>query len=699
MKRIISGAAMMLVLLDMVSPMAMAATSSMHSFKMTIAENGTVVSSPYGIAQSDGSSVTTYVSVYYVNQALTDMGYQVNWNGTLKTWGITTNQTGLNFSSVPLGLGNTYITVNGTLVSKLNTVVQPDPIGGVSTTYVPIYYLTPLLKALGITAVWNGNAHTWTLTSSSSNPAGGSTTTTTSTGSTTGTSTGTSTSTATPSPTLVAPSIALANNNASTNIAVSGAISGAVVTLYDNSGNEVVAASANTSGIATFYNVASGSYYVVQASNGAVSGKSNEVTVSNNANTVVPTIYSSSSNGFWYIAVNNATANATVTLYTTNGNSVATATANQYGFAAFYNVGLDSYYVVVNSNSGNIQSNAITVNSQNSGATTTTTTTTLTTPYVTSSDNGGIYSLTVDNVQPNASVTLYTSSGTVYGTLIANASGTATWNNATSGTYYAVQTVNGVQSADSNEVTVTVSSLSTPYLTVNNNSNLYSVSVSNVEPNAIITIYNSAGTVYGTLTASTAGTATLNNVASGTYYAVQTWNGVQSGESSQVTVSATASTTPYLTVNNNNGAYSLTVSNVQPNATVTLYTSSGTVYATLVANSSGTATMNNMASGTYYAVQTWNGVQSASSSEVTVSSTLPQLTVYDNVQNNSGYITVSGAEYGATVDLYNSNGTLYTTAVANSSGYATFSNVNLGTYYVLETYNGQQSTSTNVVIS
>jgi hypothetical protein len=697
MKRIISGAAMMLVLLDMVSPMAMAATSSMHSFKMTIAENGTVVSSPYGIAQSDGSSVTTYVSVYYVNQALTDMGYQVNWNGTLKTWGITTNQTGLNFSSVPLGLGNTYITVNGTLVSKLNTVVQPDPIGGVSTTYVPIYYLTPLLKALGITAVWNGNAHTWTLTSSSSNPAGGSTTTTTSTS--TGTSTGTSTSTTTPSPTLVAPSIALANNNSSTNIAVSGAISGAVVTLYDNSGNEVVSASANTSGIATFYNVASGSYYVVQAFNGAVSGKSNEVTVSNNANTVVPTIYSSSSNGFWYIAVNNATANATVTLYTTNGNSVATATANQYGFAAFYNVGLDSYYVVVNSSSGNIQSNAITVNSQNSGAPTTTTTTTLTTPYLISSDNSGIYSLTVNNVQPNASVTLYTSSGTVYGTLIANTSGSATWNNATSGTYYAVQTVNGVQSADSNEVTVAVSSLSTPYLTVNNNSNLYSVSVSNVEPNAIITIYNSAGTVYGTLTASTAGTATLNNVASGTYYAVQTWNGVQSGESSQVTVSATASTTPYLTVNNNSGVYSLTVSNVQPNATVTLYTSSGNVYATLVANSSGTATMNNMASGTYYAVQTWNGVRSASSSEVTVSSTLPQLTVYDNVQNNSGYITVSGAEYGATVDLYNSNGTLYTTAVANSSGYATFSNVNLGTYYVLETYNGQQSTSTNVVIA
>lgn len=725
MKRLLPGAVATLLALGMSSPVTLAATTASHSFQMTIQSNGKTISNPYGIAQNDGSSVTTYVPVYYVDQLLTQLGLTVSWNGTLKTWSIQTTRAGLNFSKVPLGMGNTYITVNDTLREKVNTVTQADPASGTPTTYVPIYYLTPLLSAFGITSTWNGNSHTWSLTSSLSTTGGSSNSGSTASGNsgasvatttsaiTTSATAPSSTTTApanTATPTLATPTIALANVNSSTNINVTGATSGAVVTLYSSDGSVVVSASANSSGTATFYHVDTGTYYVIQSLNGAVSGKSNQVTVSPLSQTNVPAIYADSSNGYWYIVVNNAAPNSSVTLYNTNGNSIATATTNQYGVALFYNVGVDSYYVIVNSASGNIQSNAISVNSQNSGTTTTSpaNTSSVSTPSLSVSYNG-TNSLVVNGVQPGATVTIYYSTGTAYATLIANSSGTATANNVPSGTYYATQTSSGTVSSNSNEVTVTTTSPPTPILDEYTNNGIYTLTVSNVQSNAIVTLYNSSGTVYTSVTAGTSGTVTINNVASGTYYAVQNVNGVQSPASAQVSTSGTTTTpaTPVLSLADNSGVYSLTVSNVEPNATVTLYESSGTVYATLAASSAGTATMTNVASGTYYATQTWNGVSSASSNQVAVIATLPTLLVYTGtVTNGYGTVTVSNAQVGATVGLYNSaTGTLYTSPqvinpqTANSSGYAYFTNVVQGRYYVIQTDNGQQSSPAYVTVS
>lgn len=520
MKRIGIGMTSAIMLLNTALPVTMAATTSNRWFKMAINENATIISTPYGVAQSDGTAVTTYVPVYYVNQALTRLGYKVTWNGATKTWAIVTTQTSLDLSALPASTGNTTITVNGTVVTKLNTVVERDPSSNINTTYVPIYFLGTLFKVLGLSQKWNGTTATWSITLP---------TTTTTTG--------------TPvSSTLKPPTIAVSQKGASKDISVSGAANGAILTLYNSNGDEVLTASASTDGTTTFYNVGVGTYYVIEQTNGVNSKNSNEVTISTNANTVIPSLYTNSSNGIWYILVNNAMPNASVTLYSTDGTVVTSSVTDQYGIAYFYNVNMGSYYVIVKSTSGNLQSSAITVN-QDSTTTSTTTTTTpatppttkISAPLLTLNDSGGVYSLTITRANPYATITLYTSSGSLYTTLSASSAGTAFVNSLSSGTYYAIQKANGVQSVASNSITVNTTP-TVPTLSVDNYNGVYTLVITNVEPYATVTVYTLSGSTYTTLTANASGMASVGSIAAGTFYAVQTANGVQSAVSQAVTV-------------------------------------------------------------------------------------------------------------------------------------------------------------------
>lgn len=527
MKRIWIGMTSAIVLLNTVLPAAMASTSSSRWFKMAINENATIISTPYGVAQNDGIAVTTYVPVYYVNQALTRLGYKVTWNGASKTWAIVTTQASLDFSSLPASTGNTTLTVNGTVVTKLDTVVERDPASDINTTYVPIYYLGTLFKVLGLSQKWNGTTATWSINQPS-----------------------VTTTTGTPvSSTLKPPTIAVSQKGSSKDISVSGAVSGSLITLYDSNGDELLTASANTDGTTTFYNMGVGTYYVIEQTNGVISKNSNEVTISTNAKTMIPSLYTNSSNGIWYIIVNNAAPNASVTLYNTDGTIVTSSATNQYGIAYFYNVDMGSYYVIVKSTSGNLQSSALTVNQDSSttapttttpttpapSTTTTPSTTTITAPILTLNDNSGVYSLTITRVNPYASITLYTSSGSIYTTLSATLAGTAIINSLPSGTYYAIQKANGVQSTASNDVTVNTTP-TTPTLSVDNYNGVYTLIITNVEPYATVTVYTSTGSTYTTLTANASGTATIGTIAAGTFYAVQTANGVQSAASQVVTI-------------------------------------------------------------------------------------------------------------------------------------------------------------------
>ncbi len=686
MKRTLTGFLAASVVIGTAIPTVLATTSMNQWFKMTIQVNGTILSTPFGVAENDGSTTTTYIPMYYVNQALTKVGYQVAWNGITQTWDLTASQKGLGFSSSDVGSGNIGITVNGQLMRKINAIVQRDPEGGVDTTYIPIYYVTPLFQAFGISNVWNGITHQWSITGQS----GGS-----SSSSTNNNLPGSGATNINP------PSIALNQSNASANITVSNASSGAMLILYNTNGSEILSTSATTDGTATFYNVGTGSYYVVENLNGSKSGQSNVVTVTANTSTSTPSIFSGQSNGAWYIGVNNAASGAVLTLYSTNGNKIASINANQSGNATFNNVMGGTYYVVETLNDLGYQSNAISIN--------TTTGAVLSIPIMSVNSNNGIGSITVSNVVANATVFLYTLSGAVYSTATANSSGYATFNNVGSGTYYAVQAWNGTQSAASNDVSVnttTGGTLSVPSTAVNTNNGIGSITVSNVVAGATVFLYTSAGAVYSTATAISPGYATFNNVGSGTYYVVQAWNGAQSAASNNVSVNTTTGGTlsvPSTAVNTNNGIGTITVSNVVAGATVFLYTSTGAVYSTATANSSGYATFNNVGSGTYYVVQAWNGAQSAASNNVIVNTTTnnnlstPNATI--NTTNGVETITISNVVAGAVVYLYTSNGAVYSTVIANSSGYATFSGMGSGIYFAVQAWNGVRSTASNDVVA
>lgn len=148
-------------------PVSFASTfnSSAHGqFKSSIVLDGEVLSSPYGIAASDGSTTTTFMPLYYLDKALAKAGFSASWDGQTHTLALTSLQDNIDFSSIPVGTGNTSITVNGKLVKKINVIVEKDPAGGkkaVPTTYAPIYYLEQLLKTIGVQSDWDGSLHKW----------------------------------------------------------------------------------------------------------------------------------------------------------------------------------------------------------------------------------------------------------------------------------------------------------------------------------------------------------------------------------------------------------------------------------------------------------------------------------------------------------------------------------------------------------
>lgn len=567
---------------------------------MSVTVNGKVLSTPDGIAESDGSTTTTYIPMYYVDQALTKVGYTVTWDGTKKAWNLATTASGLNFTSIQVGTGNTSVLVNGQLVKKFDTVVQTDPSAGAATTYIPIYYVTPLLAALGVTSNWNGTTHVWSMTSSPS-------------------------SAPSSNPTLPTPTGKVVQSGSSSDVDVQNATSGATVSLYTSIGKLVISTVAASDGTATFYNVAPGTYYIVQKQGAASSHSSSLLTVSGSlTSTSSPTIYANQSNGIWYIAVNNTDPNATVTLYSTSGVKIASGQTNSFGFGTFNNVSAGMYYVVAVSGGQSYQSNAITVGSSSS-STPTPTAPTVTAPVLTSSQTGSTATLTVNKASAGATVTLYkvtnsTSNGTAMSVATANTNGVATFTSVSAGTYKVTQTVNGTESVESNAVTVSAPTVTTPTAFVTQSSNVYTVTVTGASPSATITLYKSNGAVYSVTTASNQGVGVFVNVAPGSYDATQTVGGVKSQASNVVNIGTSNTTLAAvkLTGNNSNGVLGVTVTGAQAGAQINLYRTNGSLYATTVANASGAAVLNNLAAGSYYAIQLLNGQQSAPSNAVTI---------------------------------------------------------------------------------
>jgi hypothetical protein len=115
------------------------------------------------VVQTDPYSkhVTTYMPVWYIDKMLKTYGISTTWDAG--TWGWQTPPAlSVDRTQGVQGRGPVHLSINGTLVEKLPSVVAKAPYSGVDTTYVAIWNVFEALKQVGLTSTWNGTA--WTLT-------------------------------------------------------------------------------------------------------------------------------------------------------------------------------------------------------------------------------------------------------------------------------------------------------------------------------------------------------------------------------------------------------------------------------------------------------------------------------------------------------------------------------------------------------
>jgi hypothetical protein len=106
---------------------------------------------------------TSWLPVYYLNEAMQKAGFTAAWDGTTGTWSLTVPSTyGMppDVSNAPSSQAtnpsNMAIALNGTVVAYAPRLVAPDPYSDVETTYIPIYYVMQVMTRVGMTPTWNG---------------------------------------------------------------------------------------------------------------------------------------------------------------------------------------------------------------------------------------------------------------------------------------------------------------------------------------------------------------------------------------------------------------------------------------------------------------------------------------------------------------------------------------------------------------
>ncbi|MCF8568487.1 hypothetical protein LLE49_27595 [Alicyclobacillus tolerans] len=173
MKRTLTSIAAATLAIGTLVPVAFASTSSVTWSQKSISAGTSYSANPEGFAAQQSGTMTTFMPVFYVEQALRALGYTANWTGNALIVQ-TPNGVKPDFSNIQVGTGNAGIYVNGTLVKKVDTMVEGDPASGgkIKTQYMPIYYIDALLQAAGVNATWNGNGWTMQAPSTTSTGAG-----------------------------------------------------------------------------------------------------------------------------------------------------------------------------------------------------------------------------------------------------------------------------------------------------------------------------------------------------------------------------------------------------------------------------------------------------------------------------------------------------------------------------------------------
>ncbi|MFX4303709.1 hypothetical protein ACOJUR_15815 [Alicyclobacillus tolerans] len=176
MKKSIVGITAALATLSTLSlwatPSAMADTYARANTEIAL-NNSSVMNAVHLIANDPwAGDSTSWLPVYYLDEAMQKLGFQASWNGDSYIWSLTVPNTyrlAPDVSNPPanqsLNSGRLAIALNGTIVEYAPRLVAPDPYSGVETTYVPIYYIMQVMKRVGITATWNGTM--WNMTTPS----------------------------------------------------------------------------------------------------------------------------------------------------------------------------------------------------------------------------------------------------------------------------------------------------------------------------------------------------------------------------------------------------------------------------------------------------------------------------------------------------------------------------------------------------
>jgi hypothetical protein len=130
--------------------------------------NGVDSANPGHLVASDpfagSNSATSYLPIWYVDQALEKLGITPKWDGSVLSLTVpSTMQVTYPTPPTPMATSSTVmkIEVNGQVITYSPKLTGADEGTNVETTYAPIFYLEKTLKALGITVGWDGAS--WTM--------------------------------------------------------------------------------------------------------------------------------------------------------------------------------------------------------------------------------------------------------------------------------------------------------------------------------------------------------------------------------------------------------------------------------------------------------------------------------------------------------------------------------------------------------
>lgn len=163
-KSLTAAALASLILGGVLAPAAMADKKPTYpESKKYIYLNGNLVTNAIGLVAKDPNThrATTYMPLWYVFQALKQVGVTYTWDGSNLNIKPAPGMT-ITLTNLHPGNEDTKFYINGTLVDTAVRLVAKDPYSHVNTTYIPIWYIQYVLGHMGVVSTWDGT--NWDMT-------------------------------------------------------------------------------------------------------------------------------------------------------------------------------------------------------------------------------------------------------------------------------------------------------------------------------------------------------------------------------------------------------------------------------------------------------------------------------------------------------------------------------------------------------